>query len=449
MPRRAAARRSAERRGLFARSHSVLIGFREISGYCRNLRAGFEEIGVRATFVDLWEDPRGYASPTDQRGFAHLVARLHRRAIASGGPSRAIWRFLYRSAMLVLFVSALVRYDTFVFRSSYSFFSLRDLPLLRALGKTVIHVYLGSDTRPSYLNGAEVADGRLADLARSTADKRRLLSRVERHATWIVSHGPSSHLHTRPFVGFLTIGLPYPVGAESLELSRPARSVVTALHAPSNLDAKGTLEVRAAVARLRAAGVGLDLREVSDISNRDVLVAIAASDFVIDQAYSDTPMATFAAEAAALGRPAVVGGYAWDELRAETPAGALPPAQLCDPSALDAAIRRLVEEPGHREELGRAARAFVRETWSPAAVARRFVQLIDGQAPPGWFVDPATIRNVTGVGLSAARARETVARLVDELGTGALQLDHNPGLRDALLAFAGRAVPATEPATVD
>jgi hypothetical protein len=172
------------------------------------------------------------------------------------------------------------------------------------------------------------------------------------------------------------------------------------------------------------------------VPNREVLAAIAASDFVIDQAYSDTPMATFAAEAAALGRPAVVGGYAWEELRAETPAPGLPPAQLCDPSALDAAIRELVEDESRRMELGQAAQAFVRETWSPAAVARRFLQLIDGEVPPGWVVDPATIRNVTGVGLSAARARETVARLVEELGAGALQLDHNPGLRDAMLAFA-------------
>lgn len=426
------------------RAHSVLIGFREISGYCRNLRAGFEEIGVRATFVDLWEDPRGYASATDQGGLTRLVAWLHRRAIASSGPLRPVWRLLYRSAMVVLFASALVRYDTFVFRSSYSFFSLRELPLLRALGKTVIHVYLGSDTRPSYLNGAEVADGRpLADLARRTADKRRLLARVERHATWIVSHGPSSHLHARPFVGFLTIGLPSPVGGESPAVPDPARSVALALHAPSNLDAKGTLEVREAVDRLRAAGIAVELREVRDVPNREVLAAIAASDFVIDQAYSDTPMATFAAEAAALGRPAVVGGYAWDELRAETPAAGLPPAQLCDPSGLDAAVRQLVDDPGHRDELGRAARTFLRTTWSPAAVARRFLQLIDGEAPAGWFVDPATIRNVTGVGLSAARARETVSRLVDELGPGALQLDHNPGLRDALLAFAAGTGPQT------
>jgi glycosyltransferase involved in cell wall biosynthesis len=425
------------------RSHSVLIGFREISGYCRNLRTGFEEIGVRATFVDLWEDPRGYASATDQRGLVRLVAWLHRRAIAASGLPRPVWRLLYRSAMVVLFASALVRYDTFVFRSSYSFFSLRELPLLRALGKTVIHVYLGSDTRPSYLNGAEVADGQpMADLARSTADKRRLLARVERHATWIVSHGPSSHLHARPFVGFLTIGLPYPIAGEPASQTDPDQSVATALHAPSNLDAKGTQEVRAAVARLRAAGVALELREIRDVPNREVLAAIAASDFVIDQAYSDTPMATFAAEAAALGRPAVVGGYAWEELRAETPAAGLPPAQLCDPSALDAAIRQLVEDRGRRVELGRAAQAFVRESWSPAAVARRFLLLIDGRAPAAWFVDPATIRNVTGVGLSAARARETVQRLVDELGPGALQLDHNPGLRDALLASAAGAVPA-------
>ena len=77
--------------------------------------------------------------------------------------------------------------------------------------------------------------------------------------------------------------------------------------------------------------------------NREVLAAIAASDFVIDQVYSDSPLAGFAAEAAALGRPAIVGGYAWDDLRRVTPAEVMPPSHVCRPEDLADAIRRLFD----------------------------------------------------------------------------------------------------------
>ncbi len=420
------------------RRHTVLIGFREIAGFCRNLRAGLEEAGARADFVDLFADPRAYADGPP-RGAIGAVTRIRaRRASARGILARAWWTAADRVAMIGFFAWAMFRYDAFIFRSSSSFFRLRDLPLLRLLGKRVIFVYLGSDSRPSYLNGSELAPARrptARGLSSTTAAKRRLLRRVERYATAIVSHAPSSQLHARPFASFLALGIPYPTTAGDSAPPTPKGSTVRALHAPSDPEGKGTARIREAIERLRGQGVAIELREISGQPNAEVLHALTECDFVIDQAYSDTPMATFGAEAAALGRAAVVGGYGWDDLRRATPAEALPPAQLSHPEDLEQAIRQMCLDLDYRDKLGTAAHRFVRSRWSPVEVARRYLALIEGSNPTAWMVDPLSITMAHGAGLSRDRASAAVWGIVDELGPDGLCLDHNPEALAAVLAL--------------
>ncbi len=110
---------------------------------------------------------------------------------------------------------------------------------------------------------------------------------------------------------------------------------------------------------------------------------------------------------------------------------------------LDSAIRQLVEDRAYRLRLGAEARAFVQRRWSPAEVAGRYLQLVTGSPPSPWMIDPATLRHVEGAGLSEERARMTVRQLVSQLGSSALALDENPGIREALLGFAG--VPPSQP----
>lgn len=421
-----------------SRRHAVLIGFREIAGFCRNLRAGLEEAGARADFVDLFSDLRGYADAAP-RGVIGAVTRIRaRRASARGFLARAWWTAADRASMIGFFAWAMFRYDAFIFRSSSSFFRLWDLPLLRLLGKRVVFVYLGSDSRPSYLNGSEVSPARrptASGLSMATAAKRRQLRRAERYATAIVAHVPSSQLHARPFAAFLALGLPYPTTAGGSAPPPPKSSVVRALHAPSDPEGKGTSRIREAVERLQGQGVAVELREVSGMLNAEVLRALTECDFVIDQAYSDTPMATFGAEAAALGRAAVVGGYGWDDLRRVTPAEALPPAQLSHPDDLERAIRQMCLDLDYRDKLGAAAHRFVQSRWSPVEVARRYLALIEGSTPTAWMVDPLSITMTHGAGLSRDRASAAVRGIVDELGSDGLCLDHNPEALAAVLAL--------------
>ncbi|HET8776307.1 MAG TPA: hypothetical protein VFN76_01480, partial [Candidatus Limnocylindria bacterium] len=333
-------------------------------------------------------------------------------------------------------------YDAFVFRAGDSFLGLRDLPLLRRLGKRVIVVFFGSDSRPSYLNGAEVARGITgARAAAETAAKRKIIARIEASATAIVCHTMTAHLHRRPVVAFLELGIPRrPPQAAEVEARAPAgERPLRVLHAPSRTVDKGTDLVRAAVQEAREAGANVELEIITGRPNREVLTAIAASDFVIDQVYSDSPLAGFAAEAAAFGRPAIVGGYAWDELERVTRPEVMPPSHVCRPDDLADAIVTLAGDHVYRRALGERAGRYVTERWSPAAVAGRFLTLLADEAPESWWFDPARVEYTHGMGMSERAAAESIRAVVETSGAAGLGVSDKPELERRLVEFAASA----------
>lgn len=408
----------------------------ETAGYCGQLVAGFRELGVRADHLDLAPDPLSYRT---QRGpaYAEVVRWLEQRRRRSAR-ARPAWTFLHRAAMALLLIHGLVTYDAFVFRAGDSFLGLRDLPLLRRLGKRVIVVFFGSDSRPSYLNGAEIARGITGRRAAAeTAAKRRILARIEASATAIVCHTMTAHLHRRPVVAFLELGIPRrQPSAHDFEGRAPTvQGPLRVLHAPSRTLDKGTDLVRAAVEEARRAGANVELEVVTGRPNREVLAAIADSEFVIDQVYSDSPLAGFAAEAAALGRPAIVGGYAWKELRRVTRPEVMPPSHLCRPEDLADAIVRMASDGDYRRELGERSRHYVAERWTPSAVAQRFLTLFAGEAPESWWFDPARVAYTHGMGMSARAAAASIREVVEASGTAGLGVPDKPDLERRLVEF--------------
>jgi len=413
-----------------------MVGLGETVGYCSQLVEGFRALGIRADHLDLGPDRHGYAVDRPRR-LVRLVRALARRRTAGPGP-RLAWRALHRIAMAILFIDALARYDAFVLRAGDSFFANRELPLYRRLGKRLVVVFFGTDSRPSYMSGAEVARGITgAEAARSTAGKRAQVERLEAAATAIVCHVLTAQLHRRPTVAFLEIGIPRRIPDTPV---RPPRAVggrpVRILHAPSNPAGKGTAAIRAAIDEVRARGVDVELEVVTGRPNHEVLAAIDACDFVVDELTGDTPMAGFAAEAAARGRPAVVGGYGWPELERLTRPEIIPPAQLCHPDELVEAIAQLASDEERRLELGERARRYVTEHWAPPAVAQRFVALLDGSAPAEWTFDPHEPVHPYGAGIELATLRSTVRSVLDAAGRPGLAVADKPELERRLVELA-------------
>jgi len=417
----------------------VFIGLLEVGGYYANLAAGLVAVGTPTTFADLGDHPFRYGGGSTHP-LVELARRARRRRVeATGTAPRLAWQAAYRLVLLLLLSWALARHDVFIFGFRTTFLRLRDLALLRLFRKRVVLVFHGSDARPPYIDGADMdpAAGRsIGDCARLAHTKQRDIARLERSADAIVAFPLYGHFFTRPIVGFHDVGIPQPLIGDFPALApEPPGPPLRVLHAPSNPFVKGSARIREVIAGLAAEGLPLELVELVGVPNSVVREELARCHFVVDQLYSDIPVTGLVAEAARYGRPAVLGGYGWDEIARLMPDLVWPPVELCHPDGLEAAVRRLATDADRRRALGLAARRFA-EMWAAERVAGRFLDLIEGKVPPDWMHDVAGVRYTRGVGLAEADARDIVRRLIAQEGTAALQLDDRPQMRDAFVEFA-------------
>jgi glycosyltransferase involved in cell wall biosynthesis len=417
----------------------IFLGLTEICGYYANLRSGLSELGVPAEFVALEEHPFQYGEQQSNWIVRWAQHSTRRRQAARHLAGRTWWGTTSLAARLLLFLWALARFDVFIFGFGSTFFRTRDLPLIKLLGKKVICVFHGSDERPPYLSGYIMGNGgpsTEAGIALAASMKHRI-KRIERYADVVVSHPLSAHLHERPIVPFLLVGIGYRMASLPCPKPPPVNGVVRILHAPSRPGAKGTPRIRAAVARLRAKGHPVELVEIMNRPNAEVLEEMARCDLVVDEVWSDIPMAGFAAEAACYGKPAVVGGYGWDLLREMVPSERFPPSQICHPDELEDAIEQLVANADYRKELGSRARRFVESQWTCRKVAESYLDLIQGRNLDRWLHDPKGRLYLHGCGMEERQVRQTIRAFIEQGGRRALQVSDRPDWEAAFARFAG------------
>ena len=313
---------------------------------------------------------------------------------------------------------------------------------MRLLRKPVVVYFVGSDARPPYINGAMQGEN-VARMARQTRRTKRRVRRMERGASLCINAPGTAHFHERPVVNWFAIGFPRSVhsagesNAAAVAADATSTPVVRLLHSPSQPLVKGTAQIEAAVDRLRQRGLPLELRTISGFGNAEVIQALRECDLVLDQLYSDTPMAGFATEAAQMGKPALVGGYFASGMPNALGGQAVPPTCFVAPADFEAALERLARDGATRHQLGQAAFGFVANEWACENVAARVLRLIEGDVPAAWWFNPAEVNYLAGCGLSEDQARERVWRLLDHGGVQALSLADKPALQAAFVAWAG------------
>lgn len=426
----------------------VFIGLSEVAGYYRGLKSGFEELGIEATFLDLSTHRFDYGG-SDRDGVADLIrACAKRREETRSRTVRVLWHIFQHALQIVLFLKALPKHDVFIFGFFSTFFFFLELPVLKLLGKKVVYQFHGSDSRPPYLNGAIMSRERgttVRECIGMTRTRKVAIRVIERFADLVVDTPPQGHFHERPFVNWLHIGLPCrPASrAHTQDGVRRDDGVVRILHSPSRPEAKGSREIGEIMERLKSKGYAIEFVQIVDEPNSVVLEELRRCDFVVDQLYADYGMPGFATEAAWLGKPTVLGGYATDLWEALLPPEETPPTLYRRPDEIEAAIEKLVVDRDYRLEFGRRARAFVEERWSPRLVAGRYLSLLNGDFPEGWIYDPARIRYLHGCCLPEYRARELVAAVIREGGVRALRLRDKPELERAFVEFARGGTPGS------
>lgn len=429
----------------------VLLGLGDLAGYYSSLESGLRALGIDCSLVVLYPGGNDYVRATRQSGFPGLMERLGLRRISTRPTSPARWAL--RGCTLALMPAFLFwsmsRFDTFVFGGGTTFLPRGlDLPLLKLFGKRVIVVFHGSDSRPPMISGSMTGARGPVDVERLATRCRRvkrLVARIESWADVVVDHTLSAQYHTKPFVRWLSIGVPTRAAATGdAAPSQEVRRSIRIVHAPSAPEAKGTPIIEAAIERLRQRGYQIEFIKLVGRTNSEVLETLRTADFAVDELYSDVPLARFGSEAAAAGIPTVVGMYGFDALQRHTPEkNRIPPAHVCHPDHVEKAIEELIADPEMRRALGSRAKSFVHQEWSPLEVAQRFARLFAEDFPRDWLFAPEDIEYVHGAGLHENRLRDVIRALLAARGPDALQLD-DAKLRHALVDLVRRECAPTD-----
>lgn len=432
----------------------ILLGPGDTASFPSRIARALAERGANCWLANFAPN-RMTASP-DQLGKARLWAPRLVRLLVRLGEGNALERQLASAlkaiGRLSVFVWALPRIDVVVFVSGRSLLpGYVDLWLFRLLGKRVVRIFLGTDSRPKFMNGwhTAITDGSRPERAvrRLSAAIQRQRRRVQRMSAWsdvVIENPLCGHFQQRPFINWFEIGLPHDPAfferagsahAASNRAMAPGR--INILHCPTNPKVKGTREIEEVVQRLIDEGLPIAYHGVTGVPHAEILDLVKRCDLVIDELYSDAPMAGFASESAAFGKCAIVGGYGWDVLQSRL--GVRMPVNYLispEPERLEQAIRELVADMDRAAATGAAARAFLETHWHHTAVADRFARILAGRdIPADWWCDPADIRYWQGLGAPDWHRRQVIVALVAAGGQEALGIDPKCAIHEEIRSW--------------
>lgn len=415
------------------------------------IASGLRQLGIQAEGV--FESPHPFTYETTQH--TNIVAKwwcltggvarklLARRSLLCG--PIALIHFALAWPVLLL---SLVRYDAFIFIYGKTITNTRlELYLMRILKKKTIVLFVGSDSRPPYVNGAWIrADAKT--MKRLTTKIRRRIHRFENAGINCINAPGTAHFHRHKVINWFAVGFPSTIIARqsgsniiksesaNFELFRKGSEKIRLLHSPSNPKVKGTAIIERAIESMMQRGLPIEWIKITDLSNSQVLDEIQRCDLVVDQLYSDTPMAGLATEAAQFGKPTIVSGYMARSPQLIAGNWPTPPSHFIPPEQFENELEKLINSEEARRTLGKAASNFVSSAWSCNAVAGRLLACLRGEIPDDWWYDPSTTSYLQGCGLDEREGRRRVRELVAIYGESALGLDDKPILSKAFVDWA-------------
>lgn len=421
----------------------VFVGFSDVAGFASRLSALLAKAGHE---VELINSSPNYLNPSVVR-----PDRLHETAPGLFRFAKRLKKGCYPVYFLLSPLLNLAKFCVYwgaVRRSEVTIFlgcgdllpGFLERRLAKWMGRRTINVFLGSASRPVILGGSglHMADKSPAGMRKLAKKLRRQERRVRQIAAIcdeIVENPLCSQFQPGPCVDWFRLG--FPSGGELFGDVSPwqgeaSSETVTILHCPSKPRIKGTDRIRAAIELLREEGLPINYVEITGMPHAEVLKRLAECDFVIDELYSDSPLAGFASEAAWFGKPAVVGGYGWDVLE-RLPSGEwLPPSLTCRPEELEKTVRNLILNRELRTELGARAREYLDRFLGSPAYVERFDKALCGDVPCEWYFDPRDISYVHGLGQNEQDLRRGLRRYVDTFGVEGLCFGERQDLVDAV-----------------
>lgn len=425
----------------------IFIGTREIAGYYIRLQQEFTKIGIKADYY-CYYNPAEYVKEKDFSNYLsktiYLLTKKRYYIIKNQQKSfidkiKLIYIYLLLEILsFVLLIYSIFKYEVFIFSFASSIIPypyLLDLPILKIFRKKIIScVFHGSELRPRYVSmyGINRENPQIKDLKeiyKTTKIQKKKAKIIEKYSDIVIGSYLTSHFLTKKFINYLHIGYISP-NPQSIEISNETKEKIIILHAPSKPSLKGTEKIREAIKKLQHK-YNIEYIELTGKTNEEVIEAIKKCDFVVDQIYSDTPLAGLGTEAAIFGKPTITGGYVWEEFR-KLPPDIVAPSYLCHPDDIKNAIETMITNKKLRIEIGQKAQAFVLNNWTPDKIAMKFLKIINNEIPPEWYCFP--IENYSHFCFVEKNlAINILKKYIDYFGEKALFLENKPNLKKQFL----------------
>jgi hypothetical protein len=435
----------------------ILVGPTEIAGYYSNLVFGLQACGCKAIYgvISHTKFEYGLAHPESSARKICLYCSFLAQKFQKILLLNIVTRILFRFSGSVYLLWQLPRIDVVIFGFGYSYLPFNlDLPLLRFCGKIVIgNLGHGSEMRPPYLDGSYLPSDPSKPIPAHIFSRktRKMCSRIRWFERWsnflIGAPLSSSYFASKPYINWFAIGVPFdssslPSFSEySHSFEEASSKVFRIIHAPSNPVLKGTFAIRDIIKNLSDRGFLIDYRELQNIPNSEVLLELQSCDLVVDQMFSDTPMAGLVVEAAFFGKPSLVGGYGLEYLMEKLPNTWRPPSIICRPEQFEVTLQNVLQKSEILKQMGSQARDFVVNHWSSSIVAQRYLRLINSDVPSNWWCDPFQISYLHGCGMSEAQLLQSLSSIIRSLGPKGLELKNRPDLQQSILDLLQTSLP--------
>jgi glycosyltransferase involved in cell wall biosynthesis len=415
----------------------IFMGLGNVAGYFSNLKNGFDQIGEQSYHLNV--DHHVYVlRETDSTNiYIRLLRYLYgtRSNKKLGKLKKISLALIYKMSLIPMFIWALLRFDIFIFGFNHSFFRLYDLPILKFFGKKIIFVYLGSDARPPYMNGAEIIYNKssIDAILKKTANVKKKIDYVEKYSDYIINSPTIGQFHERDYINWFAIGMPTILASskrgEDLTIDTSGR--VNILHAASRPETKGSYYFNELIEKHKEK-YNINYVFLTGVPNSVVIENLKKCDFVLDEIYSDSPMGGLGAEATAYGKPTLVSGYYSEKIYEHTPKRFIPPSVYCLPEKLEENLIKLCEDKVFRVQKGIELRNFIEKNWSSKSVAKKYMLIINDQVPSEWFFDWKSNDYIEGYGIDRVKIFEICKVIKNVYGKEKLFLSHNLKLTSAL-----------------
>lgn len=360
-------------------------------------------------------------------------------------PIKVIVILLHKLLCALLFIKLVLwRCDRYIYVAGQSLLPMHlDLRILRWMNRpTICFLSHGGDSRPSYLDGRCIPDAgkaiRETDLEQ-VYKQSRMLSRRTARVTSLAGTSIVNRFHAqfamRPFVDVFAM---WKWASTDLEGLLPQRNEVKSgeaansvkgdvplriMHCPSFSSAKGTAEIAECIRALQGEGLAIEYILVSGLPHREVLKAMQHADLIIDQLYSDVPLASVASESILLGKPVLVAGYEISEWVRSDPKRVYPHI-ICHPEELYSVLRSLLLDRSRLDTVAQDIRAFLDNYGFDWTMDRIEDVLVRPETYT--LTDPAELCYFRGMGVSQDRLRAFLARYMHRYGEEGLFVTDKP-----------------------